>query len=106
MIAFGIWVLIGLIFIGLGIYAYNSNKAVGFWANSQDITLDIDDVKSYNKDVVKLWWIFGTIFILLGLPLLAGQNSPWTIISILGSIFWCIFLMGTFTKIETRYRKG
>lgn len=104
MIGFFIWGLFGLVFIGLGIYAFNSSKAVNFWANIKT-TVDVVDVKSYNKAVAKLWWIFGTIFILLGLPLLAGQNSPLIIFSALGTMFECIFLIITLRKIEIKYRR-
>lgn len=75
MLAFMIWTAMSAAFIGLGIYVYLSKKeaAFGFWANAE--TFPVNDVKSYNKAVGKLWCIFGIIFILLGIPLLAGKNK-------------------------------
>lgn len=105
MIIFSIWALVGLIPIALGIYAFNSSKAINFWANIKT-TKDVSDVQSYNKAVAKLWWIFGIIFILLGLPLLSGENSPLIIFSVLGTMFDCIFLMIMLRKIEIKYKKG
>ena len=105
MIAFIIWSLCGLSFIGLGIYTFNADKAINFWANIKT-TIDVFDVKSYNKALARLCWISGTVFIILGLPLLAGQNSPLIIFSILGSIFGCIFFIIWLGKIEIKYRKN
>lgn len=106
MLAFIIWTVIGAAFIGLGIYSYLSKKEVafGFWANAK--TFPVNDVKSYNKAVGKLWCIFGIIFILLGIPLLAGNNSPAAIISIIGAMAESIFVMAIYTTIiEKKYRK-
>ncbi len=104
MIAFFIWILIGLAFIGIGIYIANSNKAFNSWANIKT-TIDVSNLKLYNKAVAKLWWIFGAIFILLGIPLLAGQNSSLIIFSILGVMLESIFFMISLRKVETKYEK-
>lgn len=103
IIAFTVWSLIGLFFIILGIHDFSAKKAVGFWANAK--TVPMDDIKSYNKAVGKLFIAFGIIFILLGLPLLAGQNSPWILISCIGVLFEIIFVMAVYMRIENKYRK-
>ena len=103
MLAFIIWTLIGLVFIGLGILAIKKEEAVGFWANIQKA--DIENPKAYNRAVGKLWSVFGVVFILLGLPLLTGQNSPWIVITGLGVFAEVICLMIIYTKIEGKYRK-
>lgn len=105
MIIFSIWALFGLIPIALGVYAFNSSRAVNLWANIKT-TEDVSDVQSYNQAVAKLCWIFGIIFILLGLPLLSGQNSQLIIFSVLGTMFDCIFLIIMLRKIEIKYKKG
>lgn len=104
MIVFFMWVLFGLAFIGLGIYIANADKAFNSWANVKT-TIDVSDVKLYNKAVSKIWCIFGAIFIFLGLPLLAGQNSFLIIFTILGIFLECIFLMISLRKVEIKYRK-
>lgn len=106
MLAFGIWSLVGAAFIGLGIYSWNSKKnvAFGFWANAE--TFPVNDVKSYNRAMGKLWILFGIVFILLGIPLLAGKNSPYPLLSILGIVLESIVVMAVYTvKIEKKYRK-
>ena len=106
MMAFMIWSLLGVIFVLYGIYAVCSKKEVpfGFWANAK--TFPVRDVKSYNRAMGKMWVIFGTVFVLLGLPLLGGQNSPYIIISILGIMLEAIAAMAVYvTVIERKYRK-
>ena len=75
LIAFVIWVIIGVLFIVMGIYDFNSKKAkpFGFWANAE--VAPIEDVKGYNRALGILWCVYGVLFTLIGLPLLDGQNS-------------------------------
>ena len=102
--AFVIWAAVGLMFIGLGIYAMFARKPVGFWANAE--TFLVADVRKYNRAVGKLFIVFGIVFALLGLPLLAGQNSPLIIISVLGVMLETITAMAVYsTVIENRYKK-
>lgn len=106
MVAFIIWAAVGILFIGEGIYCFMTKKEMpfGFWANAK--VLPIKDVKGYNRALGKLWCVFGIVFILLGIPLLAGQNSPFIIFSILGAMAECIIAMGVYTVgIEGKYRK-
>ncbi|MDO4470690.1 MAG: hypothetical protein Q4C84_12680 [Bacillota bacterium] len=103
-IAFVIWAVVGLIFMGIGIFDYFSEKAAGFWANAK--TVPIGDVKKYNRAVGKLFICFGMIFILLGLPLLfSEQNSPVILLSVIGVMFEVIGTMIVYMKIETKYRR-
>lgn len=104
VIGFVIWGIVGCLFIGLGIYSFYSQKPMGFWANVQ--MFEVTDRKKYNVAVGKLFIIFGIVFILLGLPLLAGQNSPWIFLSVLGALLECIAAMVVYiVVIEERYRK-
>lgn len=106
IIGFIIWALLGVLFIGLGIHAFLSKKEVplGFWANAE--TFPVRDVKGYNRAVGKLWLVFGVVFILLGTPLLSGQNSPWILLSILGMMAEVIAAMVVYvTVIEKKYRR-
>ena len=106
MLTFIIWCVFGLICIGMGIYDYNAQttRPFGFWANVK--TPEVKDVRSYNKALGKLFICFGVVFILLGLPLLAGQNSPWIIFGIVGVMVLAIVFMAVYTVgIEGKYRK-
>lgn len=102
---FAIWIFAGVFFIAMGIYDWNAKnkRPFGFWANAE--TFPVEDVASYNKALGKLWCVFGSIFIILGLPLLAGQDSPIILLSILGVAFESIGAMVVYvTKIEKKYR--
>ena len=66
----------------------------------------VTDVKKYNGAVGKLFIGYGIVFILLGIPMLAGQNSPWIILSIGGIMAESIAAMVIYTVvIEKIYRK-
>ena len=106
MLAFTIWSIIGLLFIILGIYAYFSKKAqpMGFWANAK--MFEVTDVRKYNAAMGKLFIGFGMIFIILGLPLLLGQNSALIILSAFGVMAEVIIMMAIYTiVIEKKYKK-
>lgn len=106
IIGMGIWCALGLLFIGMGIYAFFNKKAMpmGFWANAE--MFEVTNVKKYNCAMGKLFCAYGIGFIILGLPLLAGQNSPWIILSILGVMAESILMMIVYTVvIEKKYRK-
>lgn len=102
MFAFGIWLLGSGFFALMGVAACVSKKAVRFWNISQQI--QVSDVRKYNKAVAKMWFVFAVLFAALGLPVLAGQNSAWSVISILGGMFWAVALMIVYTRIEKKYR--
>ena len=104
MIGFALWCVCGMTMIGLGIYAFFARKPMGFWANAE--VFSIAEVRGYNRAVGKLFCLYGSIFILLGLPLLKGQNSPGILLSILGVMLESIALMVVYTTvIERKYRK-
>ncbi len=103
MIAFLIWSFVGFCFAGMGIYCLTAKKPVGFWANAE--VFQVSDLKKYNRAMAKFWFVFGAVFILLGLPLLDGQNSPLVIVTILGVMFEAIGAMIFYTLvIEKKYR--
>ncbi|MCU9811933.1 hypothetical protein [Paraclostridium sp. AKS81] len=105
---FIIWTLVGMLFIMEGIYCIKSKKevAIGFWTNGKTPSIEVKNIKAYNKSLGKLWCIYGFFFILLGIPLLGEQNSPFIIITLIGTILEVIILMTVYTiKIEGKYRK-
>ena len=80
MIGFIIWSLFGVFIIGLGIKDMFSKNLVGFWANTE--TIKVKDVKGYNRATGRLFIIYGIVFIILGIPLLEGQNTPYIMWSV------------------------
>ncbi len=106
IIAFIIWVVVGVLFILMGIYCSISKKEkpFGFWANAE--VAPIEGVKGYNRALGKLWCVYGILFILIGLPLLGGQNSGVIIITMLGAMFISMGAMIAYVvAIEPKYRK-
>ena len=104
MIAFILWTLFSLLFIGLGIHCLLAKKTIGFWANAKQF--EVTDVKAYNRALAKLWFAYGFFFFLFGLPLLAGQNVALIFIPIIGVALESITAMIVFTiVIDPKYRK-
>lgn len=103
MIGFIIWALVGFIIVGIGISAFFSKKAVGFWANVE--VEKVKDIKKYNFAVGKLFIVYGVVFIALGLPMLSQQNSALIIFSVIGTMFETIVVMVVYTLvISKKYR--
>ena len=65
----------------------------------------VSDVRAYNRAIGIVWTVSGIVMVLLGLPLLAGQNSPLALISIFGVVFECIALIAVLVFIEQKYRR-
>jgi len=104
VLGFIIWAIIGCFMIGLGISAFFSKKAVGFWANAKQF--QVKDIKGYNRATGTLFICYGVILIVLGIPLLGGQNNAWVILSILGVMIETIAMMVIYTLVvEKKYKK-
>ncbi len=104
VIGFFIWTIVGVSIIGVGIGAFFTKKVVGFWANMKPI--EVKDIKGYNNATGKLLISYGLIFVVLGLPLLSGQNSPLILLSVLGVMLETIILMAVYSLcIEKKYKE-
>ena len=103
-IGFTAWGVAGILMIGIGIWALFSKKPVNFWANTS--VSEINNPKQYNYAVAKLFCLYGIIFIILGIPLLAGQNSAWILLSVIGVMIESIMAMIIYVLvIEEKYKK-
>lgn len=97
MTGFIIWAAVGILIIVLGVCAFFAKKPVGFWANVE--TVKVSDVEKYNHATGKLFIVYGVVFILLGLPILVGQNSPLIILSGVGVMFETIIVMSIYSVL-------
>ncbi|MCM1496324.1 MAG: hypothetical protein NC089_11075 [Bacteroides sp.] len=106
MVAFIIWSLVGILFIGLGICDFHAKQVVGFWSiiPAPEIP-EIEDKKHFNRAVGWMWVIFGVLMIVLGIPLLSGQNSPYVFLSVAGIIIEIIAIMIIYTRLVIKYQK-
>lgn len=104
MIGFVIWSMVGCLFIIMGIIAWRSEKPTGFWSNIK--MREVQDVQKYNHAMGKLWCIVGVVFIVLGIPLLIGQDSAIILLSVVSAMIWVITLMVIYELgIMRKYRK-
>ena len=105
IIGFIIWSTMGFLFVCLAVYSCFSKKAMRFWANAD--AFEVTDKKKYNHAVAKLFFIFGIVLIVLGIPLLVGQNSPWILLSVTGLVMESIIAMVVYSLvIEKKYKKS
>lgn len=104
ILAFIIWSIAAIIFIIIGISAWNSEQAVGFFTFSKPPK--VNNVEKYNHAVGKLWFWFASVLEIIGLPLLCfEQNSPFFIPVIFGVMLLTIAIMLIYIKIERKYRQ-
>lgn len=104
-IAFIVWTVVSLIYVGIAIYTAKQKTAAGFFSNSQAPT-DIKDVAAYNKAVARIWLFFAAGMEIVGLPLLfAEQNDPKVFISIIGTIALINAIVVMYMKTYKKYRK-
>lgn len=105
MLGFVIWALVGVLIIALGIKDLFAKKPAGFWANAE--TIKVSDIKGYNRATGLLFISYGVIFILLGIPLLGGQNNAFILLSAVGVMFETIVIMAVYTLvIVKKYSAG
>ncbi len=104
MIGFIFWSIVLLIFIAIGINSWRAKNAVGFFTGEKPPNIPEHNVKAYNHAVAIIWFVFGGIYEMLGLPLLFyEQNSPYFIIIILGVVFWVIGLIVAYIVVQNHY---
>lgn len=104
IIAFILWILVSLIFVGIGIYDLRAKEVVGFWANGKKPPVKEEELKAYNRAVGILWIAYAVVLMLLGLPLLAGDDSPLIVITLLGAVAEVVILMAVYVLvIEKKY---
>ena len=111
MIGLIIWSIVAIIFVEIGISAYKSEKAVGFFTFAEPpIVNDEKNIKRAKKvgDVttVSILWIVGAVLLeMTGIPLLVlEQNSPMFITVIFGVVVLVIGMMIVYVRIEHKYR--
>ena len=104
IIGFIIWTSCTILIIGIGIWSWNSKKPVSFYAGAEPPK--VKDVKSYNRTVAIMWFIYAILFELLGFPFwVQKQNSPMFILTILGVVAITIALLVVYNCVLTRYRQ-
>ena len=103
-VAFIIWSIIATLFFVVGFSCRKSKNAVGFFTFSKPPV--IEDIKGYNQAVSVLWFVFATIYEIIGVSLFfIEQNSPVVFLLILAVFIWVILLIFAYLRIEAKYKK-
>lgn len=101
LIAFAVWCIWCVFFIGLAIYIWFSKKAIYLTKNKFEVT----DIRKFNHAMAKCYVAYGTIFIVLGLPVLAG-HFEYILFSIAGVVMETIILWVVYSLvIKKTYKK-
>ncbi len=104
MMAFIIWTVVTLVFVILGISTWKSKDAAGFFNVTEPPKIPKENIKAYNHSVAVIWFVFSGVFELLGVPLfLFEQNSPYFILTMIGSIFLIIGIIIAYLRVENKY---
>lgn len=104
ILAFVVWSIVACIFGVIGIRAWQSKEAVGFFTFVEPPA--VHDVEKYNHAVSKLWMISAVILELLGVPFLfLEQNSALFIPSYLGVVALVIGMAIAYVLIQSKYQK-
>ncbi len=102
IIAFIIWSIAAVLFLGIGVSARKSKEAVGFFTFAKPSV--VTDVNKYNHSVSMLWIIAALILEILGVPFLfSEQNSPVFIPVVFGVFALVIGMMAVYLKIQAKY---
>ena len=93
-----------LLFWLIGVYAAGLKKPMWFWSGSSVDEASITDVKAYNEENARLWigyslwyWAAGVLWI--------WNNGAGLAALIAGCSVGIAILIGTFQRIEKKYKK-
>lgn len=101
---FILWSVVFLILLGIGLWAWKSDKAVGFYTGTRPP--EVTDVRKYNRSVGILWFVYAGLFELLGLPFLfLKQNAAGFLWVVLGVVVISIGLMIVYSRILRIYEQ-
>lgn len=104
IIAFGIWSIVSLIFVLIGIISWRSDKTVGFFTGVEPPK--VSDIKVFNHAVAKIWFVFAVALEFAGIPLLCEkQNSPIVLLMVITVPALIIVMIIVYLKVEMKYRE-
>ncbi len=102
---FGVCTIVACIYVLIGVSAYRSKEAVGFFTFVKPPEIKKDKIKPYNHAVAKLWWGFAMGIEIIGIPLVfLEQNSPLFALVAVGAVILVIVFIGSYLRIERKYR--
>lgn len=103
VLGFVMWCVGGGLFLCMAVYGWFAKKPVGFWANAK--MFEVTDVRKYNRDMARLFGVYGVVMIGLGIPILVGDPA-WIMLSVVGIMAETIAAMVVYCLvIEKKYRR-
>lgn len=95
---------VGLIFTGIGIYAWKRKEPMWFWSGTKVKSSEIRDIPAYNRANGVMWLAFSMVFwasLILGfMNIKAGA-----IVLIAGCVVGIPFLPAVYGRIYRKFRK-
>jgi len=91
------------LFLFIGIYAARRKKPMWFWAGSQVSEDSVTDVRAYNRENGRMWMLYSLWYYLAGFSALWNFTVA-VILLFAGCAVGTAFLVGTFLKIEKKYK--
>ena len=89
---------------GIGVYAKKLEKPMWFWSGSQVDIKSITDVKAYNLENSRMWKWYSVWYWIAGIAWYWSQTIA-LITLVLGSTVGIALLIGSYLKIEKKYKK-
>ncbi|MEG1253160.1 MAG: hypothetical protein RSA96_02985 [Erysipelotrichaceae bacterium] len=104
MIKLLISIFTGLFFIAIGLYAWNTQAPIGFFTGLDVERNEISNIKGYNREVGKMWMIYGTVFI--GVSVLSIPFGAWAyfIVTLFVLFFGMIVMIMHYDTIYDKYK--
>lgn len=94
-----------VLFVGIGVYARRIAKPMWFWAGSTVDPSTIADVKAYNRENAKMWFIYSLWYWVAGIAWIWSFAAA-MIALVLGCSVGIVNLVRTYQKIEKKYKKS
>ncbi|MEG1702706.1 MAG: hypothetical protein RR267_07425 [Erysipelotrichaceae bacterium] len=104
MIKLLISIFTGLFFIAIGLYAWNTQAPIGFFTGLDVERNEISNIKGYNREVGKMWMIYGTVF--FGVSVLSIPFGAWAyfIVILFVLFFGMIVMIMHYDTIYDKYK--
>ncbi|MGI6727032.1 MAG: hypothetical protein ACOX4P_00510 [Anaerovoracaceae bacterium] len=97
--------LCGVVFSGIGIYAYKKKTPMHFWSGTTVHSEEITDIKAYNRENAIMWIVYSLFFFLSGIMGLFDKTTFYAGILLILSCFPGIFvLILNYLRIERKYK--
>ena len=92
------------LFTGIGVYAWKLEKPMWFWSGTTVNPDTITDVKSYNRENARMWIVYSLWYWAGGIAWIWSHTVALTAL-VLSCTLGMMILVGTFRKIEKKYKK-